>query len=127
MCGITGWFDFRQRREPNKALVRAMNDAIQHRGPDGEGFHFEPGLALGHRRLAIIDLATGAQPMFTEGRRIAIVFNGEIYNYRELRALLQGRGHVFKTRSDTEVILRAWVEWGRRCVEHLHGMLDRKS
>lgn len=122
MCGITGWFDCRERRPPNQALVRTMNDAVRHRGPDGEGFHFEPGLALGHRRLAIIDLQTGGQPMFTEEGRVAIVFNGEIYNYRELRDTLQNLGHVFRTRSDTEVILRAWVHWGRRCVERLHGM-----
>lgn len=102
--------------------MRAMNDAVQHRGPDGEGFHFEPGLALGHRRLAIIDLQTGGQPMFTEGGRVAIVFNGEIYNYRELRETLQELGHGFSTRSDTEVILRAWVHWGRECVDRLHGM-----
>ena len=122
MCGISGWFDFTQKRPPNEALARAMNDAIRHRGPDGDGFHFEPGLAFGHRRLAIIDLQTGAQPMFTEEGRIAIIFNGEIYNYRELRTTLQQRGHVFHTLSDTEVILRAWVQWGRKCVEHLHGM-----
>jgi asparagine synthase (glutamine-hydrolysing) len=122
MCGITGWFDTGGRRPPDQALVRAMNDAIQHRGPDGEGFHFEPGIGLGHRRLAIIDLQTGGQPMFTEKGRIAIVFNGEIYNYRELRDHLQSLGHVFETRSDTEVILRAWVHWGRNCVGHLHGM-----
>src|SRR3974390_1284448 len=122
MCGISGWFDFTERRPPDKTLAQAMNAAIRHRGPDGAGLHFEPGLALGHRRLAIIDLETGAQPMFTEQGRVAIVFNGEIYNYRELRAILQGLGHVFHTRSDTEVILRAWVEWGRECVERLHGM-----
>lgn len=122
MCGITGWFDCRDRRRPDEVLARAMNDAVRHRGPDGEGFHFEPGLALGHRRLAIIDLETGSQPMFTEGGRIAIVFNGEIYNYRELRHTLQNLGHTFATRSDTEVILRAWVHWGRKCVERLHGM-----
>jgi asparagine synthase (glutamine-hydrolysing) len=122
MCGICGWFDVTGKKPPDEVLVRAMNGAIRHRGPDGEGFHFEPGLAFGHRRLAIIDLQTGAQPMFTEGRRIAIVFNGEIYNYRELRAMLQRCGHIFHTRSDTEVILRAWVQWGRKCVERLHGM-----
>jgi len=99
-----------------------MNDAIRHRGPDGEGFHFEPGIALGHRRLAIIDLQTGSQPMFTEGGRVAIVFNGEIYNYRELRETLKELGHGFATRSDTEVILRAWMHWGSKCVERLHGM-----
>src|SRR4051794_3770086 len=122
MCGISGWFDFTQKRPPDEALVRAMNAAIRHRGPDGDGFHFIPGLAFGHRRLAIIDLQTGAQPMFTENGQVAIVFNGEIYNYRELREQLQSSGHIFHTRSDTEVILRAWVQWGRKCVERLHGM-----
>jgi len=122
MCGISGWFDTRGKQAPARDIARAMNDAIRHRGPDGEGFHFEPGLAFGHRRLAIIDLQTGAQPMFTEGKQIAIVFNGEIYNYRELRQLLECDGHHFETRSDTEVILRAWVQWGRDCVTRLHGM-----
>ncbi len=122
MCGISGWFDFTEKRPPDAGLLRAMNDAIRHRGPDGEGFHLEPGLGFGHRRLAIIDLKTGAQPMFTEEGRIAIVFNGEIYNYRELRDELRTHGHVFHTTSDTEVILRAWVQWGRACVERLHGM-----
>ena len=121
MCGISGWFDTAGTRPPDRLMAKAMNDAIAHRGPDGEGFHFEPGLALGHRRLAIIDLATGEQPMFTEGSRIAIVFNGEIFNYRELRRVLERRGHHFRTRSDTEVILRAWVEWGGDCVDQIHG------
>ena len=122
MCGISGWFDIDGTSPPDKALARAMNDAIRHRGPDGEGFHFEPGLALGHRRLAIIDLDTGDQPMFTEGGRVAIVFNGEIYNYRELRGNAGSSAAMsFDTRSDTEVILRAWIEWGEACVEHLHG------
>ena len=122
MCGIAGWIDLAETRAPNKGLVKAMADAIRHRGPDGEGFHFEPGVALAHRRLAIIDLNTGQQPMYTEGGRIAIVFNGEIYNYRELQEELRGKGHVFATRSDTEVILRAWLEWGEGCTLHLHGM-----
>ncbi|MDE2181812.1 MAG: amidotransferase 1, exosortase A system-associated [Alphaproteobacteria bacterium] len=121
MCGISGWFDMAGTRPANRALLKAMTDAIAHRGPDGEGFHFEPGLALGHRRLAIIDLATGEQPMFTEGDRIAVVFNGEIFNYRELRRRLEDRGHGFRTQSDTEVILRSWVEWGPECVDRLHG------
>ena len=121
MCGISGWFDMSGTRPPDKRLVQAMNNAIRHRGPDGEGFHFEPGLGLGHRRLAIIDLATGDQPMFTEGERISIVFNGEIYNYRELREILRGDGHIFRTSSDTEVILRAWVQWGPECVDRLRG------
>lgn len=122
MCGISGWFDMMGKRLPDRVLTKAMNDAIAHRGPDGEGFHFEPGLALGHRRLAIIDLQSGDQPMFTEGDRITIVFNGEIYNFRELKAELESRGHQFRTKSDTEVILRSWVEWGESCVEHLRGM-----
>jgi asparagine synthase (glutamine-hydrolysing) len=131
VCGISGWFDMEGKRAPDRLLAKAMADAISHRGPDGEGFHFEPGVALGHRRLAIIDLATGDQPMFTEGDRVAIVFNGEIYNYRELRRRLEGCGHNFRTRSDTEVILRAWIEWGEACVTQLHGMFafalwDRK-
>jgi asparagine synthase (glutamine-hydrolysing) len=121
MCGISGWFDMAGTRPPDRLMAKAMNDAIAHRGPDGEGFHFEPGLALGHRRLAIIDLATGEQPMFTEGNRICIVFNGEIFNYRELRRVLERRGHSFRTKSDTEVILRAWVEWGGDCVDHIQG------
>jgi asparagine synthase (glutamine-hydrolysing) len=121
MCGISGWFDMAGLRPANRLMAKAMNDAIAHRGPDGEGFHFEPGLAFGHRRLAIIDLATGEQPMFTEGNRICIVFNGEIFNYRELRQVLEQRGHSFRTKSDTEVILRAWVEWGGDCVDHIHG------
>jgi len=121
MCGITGWFDMAGTRSPDRLMAKAMNDAVAHRGPDGEGFHFEPGLALGHRRLAIIDLSTGEQPMFTEAGRICVVFNGEIFNYRELKRVLEGRGHVFRTKSDTEVILRAWVEWGGDCVDQIHG------
>lgn len=132
MCGISGWFDVDGTRPADRGLVKAMADAIAHRGPDGEGFYFEPGLALAHRRLAIIDLDTGAQPMFTEGGRVAIVFNGEIYNYRDLRRELEQKGHPFRTHSDTEVILRAWIEWGETCVERLHGMFalalwDQKS
>ncbi|GAA0540506.1 asparagine synthase (glutamine-hydrolysing) [Rhizomicrobium palustre] len=121
MCGISGWFDMVGLLQPDRLLSKAMNDAIAHRGPDGEGFHFEPGLALGHRRLAIIDLSTGEQPMFTEGSRIAIVFNGEIFNYRQLRRQLERQGHPFRTNSDTEVILRAWVAWGHDCVDHIEG------
>jgi asparagine synthase (glutamine-hydrolysing) len=121
MCGISGWFDLTGTRPADKTMLKAMNDAIAHRGPDGEGFHVEPGIGLGHRRLAIIDLQTGEQPMFTEGGRVAIVFNGEIFNYRELRKVLEQKGHGFRTKSDTEVILRAWMEWGGQCVDHIHG------
>ena len=122
MCGIAGWFDNAGERPPDRGLVRAMTDAIRHRGPDGEGFHFAPGLGLGHRRLAVIDLNTGAQPMFNASRSVAIVFNGEIYNFRELKQDLIARNHRFTTGSDTEVIIHAWEEWGEACVEHLAGM-----
>lgn len=122
MCGITGWFDTRGEKPPDRALIKLMTDAIAHRGPDGEGYHFAPGLALGHRRLAVIDLATGDQPMFNRSRKVAIVFNGEIYNFHGLRRELALRGHIFSTRSDTEVIIAAWEEWGEACVEHLTGM-----
>ncbi|HVT25985.1 MAG TPA: XrtA/PEP-CTERM system amidotransferase [Rhizomicrobium sp.] len=121
MCGISGWFDTQGERPPNKGLLKAMNDAIYHRGPDGEGFHFAPGIAFGHRRLAIIDLSTGDQPKFDESGNICIVFNGEIFNYRELRKELQEKQHRFLTASDTEVILEAWKEWGRDCVNRLSG------
>jgi asparagine synthase (glutamine-hydrolysing) len=99
-----------------------MANAIAHRGPDGEGFYFEPGLAMAHRRLAIIDLSTGEQPMTTQQGDVHVVFNGEIYNYRELRHSLIQKGHIFRTRSDTEVILRSWLEWQDACVVHLQGM-----
>jgi len=99
-----------------------MADAIIHRGPDEEGFYADDFAALGHRRLAIIDLSSGQQPMSALGGRLQIVFNGEIYNFLEVRAELESRGHGFQTRSDTEVILLAYAEWGERCVEKLSGM-----
>src|SRR6185437_8443349 len=121
MCGISGWFDTQGERPPNKGLVKAMNDALYHRGPDGEGFHFAPGIAFGHRRLAIIALSTGDQPKFDESGNVCVTFNGEIFNYRELRKELQEKQHRFLTASDTEVILEAWKEWGRDCVTRLSG------
>jgi asparagine synthase (glutamine-hydrolysing) len=90
--------------------------------PDGSGLHLAPGLGLGHRRLAIVDLAGGAQPMFTEDERLCIVFNGEIYNHHALRARLEAAGHRFRTRSDTEAILLAWRAWGVGCLDQLDGM-----
>ncbi|HEX4885205.1 MAG TPA: XrtA/PEP-CTERM system amidotransferase, partial [Casimicrobiaceae bacterium] len=99
-----------------------MNESQHHRGPDGGGVHVEPGVGLGHRRLAIIDVATGQQPLYNEDGSVAIVFNGEIYNYRELIPELAALGHVFRTRSDTEVIVHAWEAWGEGCVDRLRGM-----
>ncbi|MEP7245092.1 MAG: XrtA/PEP-CTERM system amidotransferase [Gammaproteobacteria bacterium] len=122
MCGITGMVDIRGARALDRALLRRMNDSQSHRGPDGEGEHHAPGVALGHRRLSIIDLATGQQPLFNEDRSVVVVFNGEIYNYQPLMAELQSLGYKFRTRSDTEVIVHGWSEWGERCVERFRGM-----
>jgi asparagine synthase (glutamine-hydrolysing) len=122
MCGITGIFDTRSRRDPDRALLRRMNHVQHHRGPDEGGEHFEPGLAFGHRRLAIIDLSSGQQPLANEDGSVLVVFNGEIYNYRDLVPLLEASGHVFRTHSDTEVIVHAWEEWGAACVDRFNGM-----
>ncbi len=122
MCGIAGWFDLSGERPPQTRLVEAMTNAIAHRGPDGDGFHFSPGVGLGHRRLAIIDLNTGAQPMYNASRSVCIVFNGEIYNYRELRSELEARGRRFSTSSDTEVVIQSWEEWQEKGLERLRGM-----
>jgi asparagine synthase (glutamine-hydrolysing) len=122
MCGITGLFDTRGRREIDRALLQRMNDSQSHRGPDGEGLHVEPGVGLGHRRLAIIDVATGQQPLYNEDGSVVVVYNGEIYNYQELIPELQALGHVFHTRSDTEVIVHAWEAWGEHCVVRFRGM-----
>jgi asparagine synthase (glutamine-hydrolysing) len=122
MCGISGLFDTRGRRDFSAALMHRINDSQQHRGPDEGSIHLEPGLALGHRRLSIIDIATGQQPLFNEDRSVAIVFNGEIYNYQSLMAELQALGFRFRTKSDTEVIVHAWSAWGEDCVQRLRGM-----
>jgi len=122
MCGITGIFDTRGRREIDRAIVTRMNESQHHRGPDEGGLHIEPGIGLGHRRLSIIDLSTGQQPLYNEDRSVCIIFNGEIYNYQELIPELTGFGHTFRTRSDTEVIVHAWEQWGEACVERLRGM-----
>jgi asparagine synthase (glutamine-hydrolysing) len=103
-------------------LLVAMTDRIAHRGPDGDGFHVAPGIGLGHRRLAIIDVAGGKQPIFNEDETVAITYNGEIYNFQELMTELVAKGHRFRTRSDTEVVVHAWEEWGERCVERFRGM-----
>ncbi|MCL2656748.1 MAG: amidotransferase 1, exosortase A system-associated [Betaproteobacteria bacterium] len=131
MCGIAGIFDSRARREQDRALVERMASVQRHRGPDEGGFHFEPGVGLAHRRLSIIDLSTGQQPLFNEDGSVVVVFNGEIYNYQELIPELQAAGHVFHTRSDTEIIVHAWEQWGEACVERFRGMFafalwDRK-
>ena len=122
MCGIAGLFDTRGKRDFDRELMRRMNDVQHHRGPDEGGYHFEPGVALAHRRLSIIDIATGQQPLFNEDGSVAVVFNGEIYNFQELVPELEALGHVFHTRSDTEVIVHAWEAWGEDCVLRFRGM-----
>jgi len=122
MCGITGIFDTRGKRDIDRAVLHRMNEAQFHRGPDEGGLHIEPGVGLGHRRLSIIDLSTGQQPLYNEDKSVCVVFNGEIYNYQELIPELQALGHVFHTRSDTEVIVHAWEAWGEVCVERFRGM-----
>jgi asparagine synthase (glutamine-hydrolysing) len=122
MCGIVGMVDIESRREPNRELLRRMNAVQHHRGPDEHSEYFEPGVAFGHRRLSIIDLASGQQPMFNEDGSIAIVYNGEIYNYEGIARELVAAGHKFRTHCDTEVIVHAWEEWGEDCVKRFNGM-----
>jgi asparagine synthase (glutamine-hydrolysing) len=122
MCGIAGYLFFDKERYTDITLIKKMTDIISYRGPDGEGHYIHRNLALGHRRLSIIDLDTGDQPMFNEDRSIALVFNGEIYNYIELREELKTLGHLFLTTSDAEVIIKAYQQWGIDCQNHFNGM-----
>jgi asparagine synthase (glutamine-hydrolysing) len=122
MCGITGIFDLQAARDVSHPVLKRMNDSQHHRGPDEGSLHIEPGLGFGHRRLSIIDIATGQQPLHSACGSVVIVFNGEIYNYQELIPELQALGRVFRTKSDTEVIVNAWLAWGEECVQHLRGM-----
>lgn len=122
MCGIAGEFDLTGRREPRADVLAAMNQSQFHRGPDEGDQYVIPGVGLAHRRLSIIDLASGQQPMFSEDRQLCIVYNGEVYNFRELANELRALGYQFRTHCDTEVILYAWDAWGERCVDRLRGM-----
>jgi asparagine synthase (glutamine-hydrolysing) len=120
MCGIAGKVDFAGAVDP--APVHAMCDAMVHRGPDERGFHHDRGIALGMQRLAIIDVAHGQQPIFNEDRSLAVILNGEIYNFNELRADLIRRGHTFTTHVDTEVLVHLYEDYGESMVDHLRGM-----
>ena len=122
MCGIVGFTTPGQDPAAAKQIVQGMADLIRHRGPDGEGCYADGTAALGHRRLSVIDLAGGGQPMLNEDGTLVVVFNGEIYNYKTLRARLQQRGHTFATDSDTEVLLHGYEEWGRDLPCRLRGM-----
>jgi asparagine synthase (glutamine-hydrolysing) len=125
MCGITGWVDFDRPLTEEHPTLQAMTDTLAGRGVDDRGVWLEGHAALGHTRTAIIDVAGGRQPLTAEenGRPVAvIVYNGEVYNFVELRDELQARGHRFRTRADTEVVLRAYLEWGQQCAERLHGI-----
>ena len=131
MCGITGIVDIEAERPIDERLLRKMNGSLGHRGPDGDGFHLEPGVGFGHRRLSIIDLEGGKQPLYNEDETVVVTFNGEIFNFMEVEAELVRRGHRFRTRSDTEVIVHGWEEWGVECLERFNGMFafavwDRK-
>ncbi len=121
MCGIAGVFRFRGAEPPTLGDVRRMADTLVHRGPDGDGYSVRGQIALAHRRLAIIDLAGGRQPLANEDGSVEVTFNGEIYNFEELRAGLVAKGHVFRTRSDTEVLVHLYEEEGERLAEKLRG------
>jgi asparagine synthase (glutamine-hydrolysing) len=122
MCGIVGVFVPRGGAPVDPAVLRRMADAIRHRGPDDDGFHVEDGVGLGFRRLSIIDLDGGHQPLFNEDGAVGVVFNGEIYNFRELRRELEQLGHQFRTRADSEVLVHGWESWGTALPERLRGM-----
>ena len=122
MCGIAGRFNHDPSRPVDPRVLARMTGAIAHRGPDADGFYHGAGVGLGHRRLSIIDLATGDQPLANEDGQVQVVFNGEIYNFADVRAELIGRGHRFRTSSDTEIIVHGYEEWGDACVERFRGM-----
>ena len=122
MCGIAGLYHLSTPKPVDPARIERMCDAMAHRGPDGHGIWTAPGVGLGHRRLSIIDVAGSPQPMASSDGRVMLVFNGEIYNYRELREELRAGGAMFHTDGDSEVIIAAWQRWGPQCVSRLHGM-----
>src|SRR5438105_2603195 len=122
MCGISGIYDYVERRPVDADVLSSMLDVISHRGPDDEGMHLDREVGVAVRRLSIIDVATGRQPITNEDGSIVVAFNGEIYNYRELARELRSRGHTFATASDTEVIVHLYEESGGSCVEQLRGM-----
>src|SRR5215471_1159880 len=121
MCGIAGIMSLCDKIVRLEE-IRAMCDTMVHRGPDDEGFNTGPGIGLGMRRLSIIDVKSGHQPVFNEDRTVCVVFNGEIYNFAELRQDLEKQGHTFRTHSDTEVIVHSYEQYGENCVQRMRGM-----
>ena len=121
MCGIAGILDLRGKREPDRAALTRMTDVILHRGPDEDGFLYGPGIGIGQRRLSIVGLADGQQPIYNEDRSVAVMYNGELFDYPEQKAKLEAKGHVFRTHSDTEILVHAYEEYGEAFFEHLHG------
>ncbi|HQH11630.1 MAG TPA: asparagine synthetase B, partial [Candidatus Sumerlaeota bacterium] len=123
MCGITGYLNLKKGQLPQQDILRRMNACLIHRGPDDEGYYFGNHVALAHRLLSIIDLVSGRQPIFNEDGSIAIVFDGEIYNFAEIRKELETTGrHRFATNSDTETIVHLYEEEGEQCLQKLNGM-----
>lgn len=122
MCGIAGLFHLSSNQAIPADIIAKMNDSQYHRGPDAGDYFFDPGVALAHRRLSIIDLEGSPQPMMSACQRAIIVFNGEIYNFKELHEELAEKGYIFNSHGDTETILNAYLEWGEDCVDHLRGM-----
>jgi asparagine synthase (glutamine-hydrolysing) len=122
MCGIVGIFDINGYRDINRDLLSRMNETQRHRGPDEGGIHTEPGLGFGHRRLSIIDLSSGKQPLYNRDATIVVTYNGEIYNFLEVRKELENLGYEFRTNCDTEVIVYSWEEWGEKCLSRFRGM-----
>ena len=122
MCGISGIVNHDRHHPVSERVLHAMTDVMSHRGPDGRGTYERGAVGLGHRRLSIIDLGGGAQPMSNEDGTCWVTFNGEIYNFQAIRHELVGLGHHFKSSSDTEVIVHAYEEWGEAAVRRLHGM-----
>lgn len=121
MCGIVGFVNSKAEKE---TIIKEMSKKIEHRGPDGEGFYIDDDCALAHRRLAIIDLNTGKQPIYNEDETLVIVYNGEVYNFQELRNALEKKNHIFKTKTDTEVIIHGYEEWGLDVTKYLRGMFS---
>src|SRR5579884_2428860 len=124
MCGISGIFEYNRPDPVPREVVHRMNETIRHRGPDDEGIFVAPGIGLGHRRLSIVDVEGGHQPLSNEDGTVWVLLNGEIYNYPQLRPELLRRGHRLQTRSDTEAIVHLYEDYGEQCFEHLRGMFS---